>query len=121
MIDRFLADAVLSVHLLFIIFVMVGGGIAIRFRWVVALHVPAVAWGIFVELSGRICPLTVIENKFREAAGSAGYTGGFIEHYLVPVIYPEGLTRHVQVLLAGVVISANFAVYGYQYYRLRRH
>lgn len=119
MTDRLLADAVLLTHLLFIIFVMVGGFIALRFRWVTVLHIPAVAWGIFVELSGHICPLTAPENTFREAAGDAGYADSFIEHYLVPVIYPVGLTHRLQILLAAIVVATNVAAYGYRWYLCR--
>lgn len=119
MIDRLLADAVLSMHLLFIVFVMTGGFIALRFRWVMVLHIPAVLWGIFVELSGHICPLTSLENGFREAAGESGYGSSFIEYYLVPLIYPTALTRNVQFILAGIVIFTNTAAYGYQRYRYK--
>ena len=117
MIDRLFADVVLSAHLLFIVFVMAGGFIALRFRWITALHIPAVFWATYVELSGHLCPLTVIENGFREAAGDTGYGGSFIEHYLVPIIYPAGLTRDIQFILATIVIFTNAAAYGYQLYR----
>jgi hypothetical protein len=119
MIDRLLADTVLSVHLLFIVFVMTGGFIALRFPWIMAVHIPAVCWGVFVELSGHTCPLTAIENGFRQVAGDAGYDGSFIEHYLVPLIYPIGLTRNIQFILASIVIITNATAYGYQLFRYR--
>ncbi len=81
MVDRALADLVLVVHLAFIVFVVVGGVLALRWRWAPLLHLPAAGWGVFVELSGRVCPLTPLENALRHAAGSSGYSGGFIEHW----------------------------------------
>lgn len=117
MIDRLLADSVLVVHLLFIGFVMIGGFITLRYPGITALHIPAVCWGVFVELSGHTCPLTAIEIGFRNTAGDAGYSGSFIEHYLVPIIYPAGLTREIQLLLGGIVILTNAGVYAYRVWR----
>jgi len=118
MIYRLLADSVLVFHLLFIAFVVVGGAIALRFPWVALAHVPAALWGAYIELSGGLCPLTPLENGFRLAAGDTGYTGGFIDHYLVPVIYPTGLTRNIQFWIAGFVIVLNVSLYGWLLYRL---
>jgi len=114
-----LADGVLVFHLAFIVFVMLGGLLVLRWKWLAWLHVPAVLWGIYIELSGRICPLTPLENSLRQAAGEAGYTGGFIEHYITAVIYPDGLSRGIQMVLASTV----FLVNGLVYWRLlaRRH
>jgi hypothetical protein len=106
-----LADGVLIAHLAFIVFVMLGGLLVLRWPKVVWLHVPAVLWGIYVEISGRICPLTPLENSLREAAGQIGYRGGFIEHYVTALIYPDGLSRSIQMVLAAVVITANATVY----------
>lgn len=106
-----LADAVLVAHLAFILFVMLGGLLVLRWRWLAWLHIPAVLWGIYVELSGRICPLTPLENSLREAAGQTGYTGGFIEHYVTAMIYPDGLSRSIQMVLASVVLLVNGLVY----------
>lgn len=117
MIHRLLADGVLLLHLLFIGFVVFGGFIALRRAWVALVHIPAACWGAFVELSGRYCPLTTLEVGYRRAAGGAGYPDSFIEHYLVPVIYPAGLTRGVQLWLAGFVILVNAAIYGWLLYR----
>lgn len=119
MIYRFLADAVLILHLLFIGFVVFGGLFALRSPWIALAHVPAACWGAFIELTGRLCPLTVLEVDFRQIAGDAGYSGSFIEHYLLPVIYPAGLTRDIQFWLAGIVIVANVAIYGVLVYRWR--
>jgi len=111
------ADAVLVLHLAFIVFVVAGGLLVWRFPWVATAHIPAVLWGIYIELSGNICPLTPIENRLRHMAGETGYTGGFIEHYLMPAIYPHGLTREIQFVLASVVIIVNLSAYGWLIYR----
>lgn len=117
---RLLADSVLVLHLLFIVFVVLGGLLVLRWHWLALLHLPAALWGAFVELTGRICPLTDWEVGFRQAAGETGYTGSFIEHYLLPVIYPHGLTRDIQFMLAVGVIVINLAVYGWLLYRRKR-
>ena len=101
MLLRLAADAVLVFHLAYIVFALLGGLLAIRWRWMVWLHLPAAGWGFFVEVTGRICPLTPLENMLREQAGSSGFSGGFVAHYLVPLIYPAGLTPDIQWLLAG--------------------
>jgi hypothetical protein len=112
MIYRLLADSVLVLHLLFIGFVVFGGLLALRSPWIVLAHLPAACWGAFIELTGGLCPLTWLEVEFRRSAGDAGYSGSFIEHYLLPVIYPAGLTRDIQFGLAGFVILVNVAIYG---------
>jgi hypothetical protein len=110
---RLCADAVLLLHFGFIAFVLFGAVLAIRWPWVVAVHLPAAAWGFFVEITGRICPLTYVENYLRNRAGLSGYSEGFIEHYLLPVIYPVGLTQQIQYILAGVVVVVNVVAYGW--------
>lgn len=117
MIYRLLADAVLILHLLFIGFVVFGGLFARRSPWVALAHIPAACWGAFIEVTGGLFPLTVMEVEFRHCAGDAGYSGSFIEHYLLPVIYPVGLTRDIQFGLAGFVILINVAIYGALVYR----
>lgn len=119
MLSRLTADAVLVLHLAFIVFAMLGGLLALHWRWMPCLHVPAALWGFFVEATGRICPLTPLENTLRQQAGQSGFSGGFVEHYLIPLIYPSGLTRDVQWLLAGVVVAVNLAVYGWVLARRR--
>lgn len=106
-----LADLVVLLHLAFILFVMLGGLLVLRRRRLMWLHLPVVAWGAAIEFVGWICPLTPLENRLRAAAGEAGYSGGFIEHYLIPLIYPTGLTREVQWLLGALVLLVNAAVY----------
>ncbi|MET1077930.1 MAG: DUF2784 domain-containing protein [Pseudomonas sp.] len=108
---RLAADSVVAFHLLFILFVLFGGVALLRWRWLVWLHLPAVAWGMAVEFLHLYCPLTPLENRLRQAAGEAGYAGGFIEHYLIPLIYPSGLTPQLQLLFGGVVLLLNLAVY----------
>ena len=112
------ADLVVVVHLLFISFVV--GGVFLAWRWprVVWVHVPAAIYGALVEFVGFICPLTLLENDLRRHAGELGYHGGFIDHYLVKVIYPPGLTREMQVGLGLLVLLV--AVIGYRGF-LRRH
>lgn len=107
------AAAVLLLHLGFILFALFGALLVARWRWLILLHLPAAAWAVFIELSGRSCPLTAIENHFRLAAGHAGYAEGFIEHYLLPIIYPAGLTPAVQWGLAAGVVAINVALYGW--------
>ncbi len=111
MVHRVLADLVLLVHLGFIVFVVAGGLLALRWRWAPLVHLPAALWGVFIEVSGGICPLTPLENALRRAAGSSGYPGGFVEHYLVPVVYPESLSYPVQLVLAGLLVLTNAFVY----------
>ena len=120
MIPRLAADAVLVGHLAFVAFVLVGGLLVMHRRIWAALHLPAVAWGAFAELSGTLCPLTPLENSLRRSAGEAGYDGGFIEHYLIPLIYPPGLTPRIQFLLGLVVLAVNLAVYALAWRRWHR-
>jgi cobalamin synthase len=111
MLYRVGADAVVSVHLLFILFVLFGGLLVLRWRWLAALHLPAVTWGAMVEFLHLYCPLTPLENRLRQAAGQQGYDGGFIEHYLIPLIYPRGLTHEMQWGFGSVVLVLNVTVY----------
>jgi Protein of Unknown function (DUF2784). len=91
--------------------------LALRSPWIALAHIPAACWGAFIELTGGLCPLTVMEVGLRRIAGDAGYSGSFVEHYLLPVIYPAGLTRDIQFGLAGLVILINVAIYGQLVYR----
>ena len=109
---RVLADGMVLLHGAFIAFVVFGGWLAWRWRWVAWVHVPCAAWGAMVEVAGWVCPLTPLENAFRARAGQAGYRGGFIEHYVVPAIYPAGLTRAQQMVLGAAVLAINVVAYG---------
>jgi hypothetical protein len=109
---QILADLVVGVHVLFVVFVVAGGLLALRWTWVAAAHLPAAVWGTMIEFEGWICPLTPLEQSLRMSAGQAGYQGGFIEHYLLPVLYPQGLTRGTQWMLGALVIGVNLTVYG---------
>lgn len=117
---RILADAVLGVHLLYIVFVVLGGLLVVRWGWVAWLHLPAAAWGAAVELFGFWCPLTPLENHFRARAGLGGYEEGFIERYLLSLIYPGRLTRGMQIALGAGVVLLNLGVYGWILWRRRR-
>lgn len=114
------ADAVLIIHLCFVLFVVLGGLAVLRWPRVAWLHVPAVLWGIYIELSGRVCPLTPLENSLRQRGGEPGYSGGFIEHYIAALLYPEGLSRAVQFALGAVVIAVNVIIYWRVLKRRRR-
>lgn len=119
MLVRLAADALVLVHAGFVVFVLFGGLLALRdIRWA-AVHLPAAIWGFLVEAQGWFCPLTTWENDLRHAAGQAGYDGGFVEHYVIPVLYPAGLTRDLQVTLAVLVVVVNVGVYGCVLWRRR--
>ncbi|EGH11524.1 hypothetical protein Pgy4_10970 [Pseudomonas savastanoi pv. glycinea str. race 4] len=109
---RVAADAVVAFHLLFIVFVLFGGLLVVSRPWLALLHVPAAAWGAAVEFLHLYCPLTPLENTLRRTAGEQGYDGGFVEHYLIPLIYPAGLTPGIQLWLGGIVLLVNVSVYG---------
>ena len=111
MIWRALADLVILIHLAFVVFVIVGGFFVSRWRWLPWVHLPAVAWAVILEFSGRICPLTPLENLLRQASGEAGYAGGFLEHYLVQVVYPVGLTPEIQTYIGIGVLLINGIAY----------
>ena len=120
MVLRIAADLVLLTHLAFIVFVVAGGVLVLRWPRVAWLHLPAAAWGAYVEITARVCPLTYLENALRLEAGMAGYDESFIEHYVLPVIYPAGLTRSLQWWLAGLVVAVNLVVYAYVLLRRRK-
>lgn len=119
MLYGWLANLVLLAHLAFILFVCLGGLAVLRWPRLAWLHLPCVAWGVTVELMGWICPLTPWENHFRRLAGQAGYEGDFIQHYLLAAIYPNGLTRSVQIMLGLVLAAINLGIYGLLLYRHR--
>ena len=120
MIYRLLADLVFLAHLAFVLFVVLGGIAVWRMPRLAWLHLPAVAWGALIEFAGWICPLTPWEQSLRRLAGDRGYSGGFVEHYLTPLLYPEGLTRDVQVVLGALVLAINLVAYALILGRHRR-
>ena len=112
------ADVVLLAHAAFVAFVVLGGLLVLRwprFAWV---HLPVVAWGAGIEFVGGVCPLTPLENHLRALAHEQGYGGGFVEHYVFGLLYPEGLTRNVQYALGFLVLVVNIAIYAWAW---RRH
>ena len=109
---RALADLVLIVHFAFVLFVIFGGVLALRWPRVAWIHLPIALYGAAVEFVGFVCPLTPLEVGLRERGGQAGYAGGFIDHYITAAIYPTGLTRQVQFILGAALIVLNVAVYG---------
>ena len=108
-----LADGVVILHLFFIVFVILGGMLVLVQPKIIWLHIPCVIWGILIELTGGICPLTPLELYLRSRAGESTYTGDFVFHYIEPIIYPEGLTRELQILFSALVIMVNVVVYGW--------
>ncbi|NUU38902.1 DUF2784 domain-containing protein [Pseudomonas sp. C2B4] len=111
MLYRIAADGLVLLHLSFILFVVLGGLLVLKWRRLMMWHLPAAAWGVAVELFHLPCPLTQWENRMRHAAGQSGYGDGFIEHYVWPLIYPVGLTPAIQLWLAGFVLVVNLVVY----------
>jgi len=107
----FLADLVVAVHLAFVAFVGLGGLLLMKWPGLIWIHLPAVFWGIAIELSGWICPLTPFENWLRRKGGEANYQFDFVAHYLLPILYPQGLTRTSQILLGVLVLILNVAIY----------
>ena len=120
MLPRLAADTLVLLHLAFILLVLFGGLLVLRWRPALLIHLPALAWGLAVEFLHLPCPLTDWENQLRHAAGDAGYPGGFVEHYIWPLIYPAGLTPQLQWLLGSIALLLNLAVYAYVIWRWRR-
>ena len=120
MFASFAADALVLLHLCFIAFIVVGGFLAWRWRALAWVHLPAAAWGALIEFMGWTCPLTPLENHLRRLAGESGYGGGFIAHYLTPIIYPAGLTSPNQIALGVLVLAVNAWAYSVYFSRLRR-
>jgi hypothetical protein len=108
---RALADTILVLHLGFVLFVALGGILLARWPRLPYVHLPAVAWGVFIELSGGVCPLTPLEQRLRRMGGEPGYAGGFVDHYITAALYPAGLTRGMQVALGVLVLALNFVWY----------
>jgi hypothetical protein len=107
-----MADLVVLLHFAFVLFVVLGGLLVLRWPRLAFVHLPVVAYGAMIELVGWVCPLTPLEKRLRASAGLQGYEGGFVEHYILPVLYPSGLTRNVQLVLGALVIGINLLIYG---------
>jgi Protein of Unknown function (DUF2784) len=114
------ADAIVLLHFAFILFVLLGAWCVLRWKWIAWLHVPVFVWGALVEFLGAECPLTPLEQRLRAMAGDDGYSGGFVEHYVMPVIYPAGLTPTIQLWLGLFVVALNVAIYAFVVARSRR-
>jgi hypothetical protein len=112
-----LAGVIVLIHLAFVMFAASGALLALRWRWIPWVHVPASAWAAYIEFSGGICPLTPLENELRARAGLDFYSGDFVAQYLFPVLYPDGLTREAQVIIGAVVVALNLALYGWVWRR----
>jgi hypothetical protein len=121
--QSWLADLVVVVHAGFVLFVVAGGLLVLRWRRLAWLHLPAAGWGSYIEFANKICPLTPLEQRLRRAAGEAGYSGGFIEHYLEPILYPLGLDRRMQIALGTLALGVNLCIYVWLWRRraARRH
>jgi hypothetical protein len=115
-----MADLIVALHFAFVVFVALGGLLVLRWPRVAWLHVPAVIWGALIEFTGWICPLTPLENRLRRASGQEGYEGDFIARYILPALYPNGLTRRDQLMLGGMALAINLAIYTLVFIRHRR-
>lgn len=116
MLYRLAADFVVLIHFSFIIFVVLGGLLVLRWRKVAFAHLPAVAWGAWIEFAHATCPLTPLEKYFRDKAGGEGYEGGFVHNYIIPLIYPSGHTEQMADVLGYLVMAVNFAIYSFVIY-----
>lgn len=104
--NQAMADLIVIIHFAFILFVVFGGLLVLKWRWLIWFHIPAVIWGALIEFAGWVCPLTVLENRLRFTDG-VDYASGFIEHYIIPIIYPSVLTREIQCGLGLAVLGLN--------------
>ena len=114
-----MASVIVLVHFAFVVFVVLGGLLALRWPRAIWLHAPAVLWGALIEFTGWICPLTPLENRLRAAAGETSYEGDFIAHYILPALYPNGLTRNDQLMLGGLALGINVAIYAFVFVQRR--
>lgn len=114
-----LAEITVLLHFLFVVFVTIGALLLLRWPKLIWLHLPALFWGIYIQFSGGYCPLTPLEKTFRQLAGIETYDGGFINHYLIPIIYPPGLTYEMQIMIGIGLIVMNLLFYGLYVFRIR--
>lgn len=120
MLFRIVADLVVATHLAFVLFVVFGGFFVLKWKRSAWVHIPAALWGVVIEFAGWVCPLTPLENWFREKGGAHGYSGSFVEHYLDPVLYPAALTRGLQIAFGSFALIVNLGIYGYVVWRNAR-
>ncbi len=120
MLSQLTGDLVVVIHFLFILFVILGGLLVLRWPRFVYLHIPAALWGAIVEIQGWICPLTPLEHHLRQAAGHGVYRQGFIDHYIMPLVYPPGLTREVQIVLGVLVVVVNISLYAFIFHKKQK-
>ncbi len=120
MLYRILADLVLVVHLAFLVFAVLGGFLVFRWKRCAWIHIPAMLWAALIEFADWVCPLTPLENWLLQQSGGIGYPSDFIEHYIVPVVYPTVLTRHLQIALGLIVLGVNLGIYGWVICRTTR-
>ena len=118
MVYRVFADLIVLVHLAFVLFAVLGGLLVLRWKRCACLHVPAVLWAALIEFAGWMCPLTPLENWLRERGGAIAYRSGFVEHYILPLLYPAVLTRRLQIVLGLFVLGINLGIYGWVLYRV---
>jgi len=115
------ADAVALLHITFVVFTLAGGLLVYRWRWIAVLHIPAVVWGVLLEFRGWTCPLTPLEQQLRSAGNEVSYSGGFVDHYVLPTLYPAEIDRAMQVDMGSILLIINIAVYGWLLWRVRQH
>ncbi|HSF24461.1 MAG TPA: DUF2784 domain-containing protein [Blastocatellia bacterium] len=120
MLYRIAADLVVATHFAFVLYVVLGGVFALKWKRSAWVHIPAAVWGVVIEFAGWVCPLTPLENWLREKGGAPGYSGSFVEHYLEPLLYPAALTRGLQIAFGVFALIVNFGVYGYVIWRNAR-
>ena len=120
MLSKLLADLTLILHLVFILFALFGGLLVLCRRWMLWIHLPVLLWASLVNLAGWTCPLTPIENALRSLAGQAGYSGGFVEHYIMPLVYPAIMSRDIEIISGFLVLVWNGLVYAFVIFRRRR-
>lgn len=116
-----IADSLVVIHFAFIIFVVFGGLLIFKWRWLIYFQLTAAIWGILIEFLGWGCPLTPLENHFRDLAGSADYSEGFIDHYIIPIVYPAGISPVIQFSLGFLVIVFNLVIYGFVIRKIRKN
>ena len=120
MLAGWLADMILMLHLAFILFALFGGLLILRKRWMAWIHLPVLLWAALVNLAGWTCPLTPLENRLRASAGQAGYESGFVEHYIVPLVYPDIMSRDLEIISGLVVLACNGLIYAFVIRRMHR-